>query len=108
MRSTATIRSLICATRRPVTPSTTCRPTKSTAQFRRSPEFMEKYLKRTTGSNRLYLASSVMEKTPVANSEERLHSILATLEECRAALVACANREPPQLYSLPIPHLPTN
>jgi len=43
-----------------------------------------------------------MEKTPVANSEERLHSILATLEECRAALVACANRETAQLVSVAI------
>jgi hypothetical protein len=43
-----------------------------------------------------------MEKTLVANSEERLHSILATLEECRAALVACANRETAQLVSVAI------
>ena len=39
------------------------------------------------GSNRPYLASSVTEKTLVANSEERLRSVLATLEECRAALI---------------------
>jgi hypothetical protein len=38
----------------------------------------------------------------VANSEERLHSILATLEECRAALIACANRETAQLVSVAI------
>jgi hypothetical protein len=38
----------------------------------------------------------------VANSEERFHSILATLEECRAALIACANRETAQLLSVAI------
>src|SRR5258708_28665023 len=102
MRSTAITRSHIYATHRPVTPSTTCRRTKCTAPFRKFPEFMEKYLKRTTGSNRLYLASSVTEKTLVANSEERFHSILATLEECRAALIACANRETAQLLSVAI------
>jgi hypothetical protein len=64
---------------------------------------MGKYLKPTTGSNRLYLASSVTEKTLVANySDERLHSILATLEECRAALIDCANRETAQLLSVAI------
>jgi hypothetical protein len=38
----------------------------------------------------------------VANSEERLHSILATLEECQAALVASGNRETAQLVSVAI------
>jgi hypothetical protein len=39
----------------------------------------------------------------VANySDERLHSILATLEECRAALIDCANRETAQLLSVAI------
>jgi hypothetical protein len=38
----------------------------------------------------------------VANSEERLHSILATLEQCRAALIDCANRETAQLVSVAI------
>lgn len=54
------------------------------------------------GSNRPYLASSVTEKTLVANSEARLHSILATLEECRAALIASAGRETAELVSLAI------
>jgi hypothetical protein len=49
-----------------------------------------------------YLASSVMEKTLVAHSEQRLHSILATLEGCRAALIASANRETAQLVSVAI------
>ena len=55
-----------------------------------------------TGSPRFYLASSVTEKTLVANSEERLFSILATLEECQAALVAGGNRETAQLVSVAI------
>jgi hypothetical protein len=59
-------------------------------------------MKRSTGSPRFYLASSVTEKTLVANSEERLHSILATLEECQAALVASGNRETAQLVSVAI------
>jgi len=38
----------------------------------------------------------------VAKSEERLHSILATLEQCRAALVKEARRETAKLVSLAI------
>jgi hypothetical protein len=38
----------------------------------------------------------------VVNSEERLRSILATLEECQAALVASGNRETAQLVSVAI------
>jgi hypothetical protein len=38
----------------------------------------------------------------VPNSEERLHSILATLEGCRAALVASANRDTAQLLAVAI------
>jgi hypothetical protein len=59
-------------------------------------------MKRPTGSDRLYLASSVTEKTLVANSEERLHSILATLEQCRAGLIGSANRDTAQLVSVAI------
>ena len=55
-----------------------------------------------TGSPQFYLASSVTEKTLVANSEERLISILATLEECQGALVASGNRETAQLVSVAI------
>jgi hypothetical protein len=43
-----------------------------------------------------------MEKTLVANSEERLRSILATLEQCRAGLIASADRETAQLVSVAI------
>ena len=59
-------------------------------------------MKRPTGSPGFYLASSVTEKTLVANSDERLHSIVATLEECQAALVASGNRETAQLVSVAI------
>lgn len=55
-----------------------------------------------TGSPRLYLASSGTEQTLVANSEARLHSILATLEECRAALIDSSDRETAQLVSVAI------
>jgi hypothetical protein len=59
-------------------------------------------MKPPNGSNKLYLASSVTEKALVANSERKLHSILATLEECRAGLVAGASRETAQLVSVAI------
>jgi hypothetical protein len=59
-------------------------------------------MKRQTGSSRIYLASAVTEKKLVANSEERLQSIVAALEECRAALGGSSNRETAQLVSLAI------
>ena len=59
-------------------------------------------MKKPTGSPRFYLASSVTEKTLVANSEERLQSILTTLEACQAALVASGNRETAQLVAVAI------
>ncbi len=43
-----------------------------------------------------------MEKTLVANSEERLHVILSTLEQCRVGLIDSSNRETAQLVSLAI------
>ncbi len=58
-------------------------------------------MKRPNGSMPLYLASSVSEKTLVANSEERLHAVLATLEECRRAL-ASTDGETVQLLSVAI------
>lgn len=59
-------------------------------------------MKRPTGSPPIYLASSVTESTLVANSEERLQSILATLEQCRAALVKEARQETAKLVSLAV------
>lgn len=58
-------------------------------------------MKRLTGSPRLHLASSITQKTMVANSEKQLHSVLAKLGECRAALIG-SNREAAQLVSVAI------
>jgi hypothetical protein len=44
----------------------------------------------------------VPEKTLVANSEQRLHSVLATLQECRTALTDNGSRETAQLVSVAI------
>jgi hypothetical protein len=41
-------------------------------------------------------------KTVVANSNERLHSVLVRLEECRAALIDGGNRETALLVSVAI------
>ena len=38
----------------------------------------------------------------MANSEARLHAILATLEECRAGLLASTSRETAELVSVAI------
>jgi hypothetical protein len=57
-------------------------------------------MKRTSGSGKPYLASSVTEKALAANKEERLNSVLATLQECREALGDC--RDTAQLVSLAI------
>ena len=43
-----------------------------------------------------------MEDTLVANSEQRLHSIVTTLEQCRAILAGSGNSETAQLVSLAI------
>ena len=59
-------------------------------------------MKRPIGSLRLYLASSVTEETLVANSEERLQAVLATLEQCQAALVLGGDRDTAQLVSVAI------
>ena len=59
-------------------------------------------MKRKSGTPRLYLASSGMEKMPVANAQERLLSLLATLEECRAVLLDQASSEAARLLSLAI------
>ena len=59
-------------------------------------------MKRTTGLPPLYLASSVSERTPVANSEERPPSILEALEQCRAALVKGGDTETAHFVSVAI------
>jgi hypothetical protein len=59
-------------------------------------------MKPKTGTPRIYLASSGMDDMPVANSDERLLSLLATLEECRQFLVDKAGAETARLLSLAI------
>jgi hypothetical protein len=59
-------------------------------------------MKRPAGSPRPYPASAVTGKTPVTNSDERLLEVLATLEECRAALVLSGDRDTAQLVSVAI------
>src|SRR5260370_8392983 len=100
MRSTAITGSPFCAMRRPVMRSRTCRWAKFTVPFRRYPDSMERCMKRPIGLPRLYLASSASEKTLVASSEERLHSVLAALEQCRAVLPDGNDRETAQLLSV--------
>lgn len=41
-----------------------------------------------------------METNPVSNSDEQLLAVLATLEECRAALAAGGNRDSAHLVSV--------
>jgi hypothetical protein len=59
-------------------------------------------MKRKTGMPRIYLASSGTKPMPVANVEERLLSLLATLEECQAVLMDKASFEAGRLLSLAI------
>src|SRR3954449_1753865 len=59
-------------------------------------------MKRKTGTPPIYLASSGTDNMPVANQEERLLSLLATLEECRAFLLERASSETARLLSLAI------
>jgi hypothetical protein len=59
-------------------------------------------MKRKTGTPRIYLASSGTKPMPVASVEERLLSLLATLEECRAILIDQASPEAGRLLSLAI------
>jgi len=73
---------------------------KSIAPFRNDPHLTMRETRRSTGLLPLGLAG--MEKTPVAELEKTLHSILATLETCRAALVASDSRETAQLVSVAI------
>jgi hypothetical protein len=59
-------------------------------------------MKRRTGPPPIYLASPGTDEMPVARSEERLLSLLATLEECRAFLADKASPETGKLLSLAI------
>ena len=59
-------------------------------------------MKRRTGPPPIFLASSGNENMSAAQSEERLLSLLATLEECRAFLADKASPETGKLLSLAI------
>jgi hypothetical protein len=59
-------------------------------------------MKQRNRSNGLRLASSVTEKTLAARSERRMHSVLATLEACQAALACGGNRATTHLVSVAI------
>ena len=59
-------------------------------------------MKRRTGPPPIYVASSGTENMPVAPSKERLLTLLATLEECRALLAGKASVETGRLLSLAI------
>lgn len=59
-------------------------------------------MKRRIETPRIYLASSGAEEMPVAHTEERLLSLLATLEECRDFLTDKASPETARLLSLAI------
>jgi hypothetical protein len=75
---------------------------KSTASFPEFPDTMERHLKRTIGSKRPFPASPVTDKKPVAKSDQQLHSVLATLEECRVVLAGNASGQAAQLVSVAI------
>src|ERR1700733_1251245 len=102
MHFTATMPSAICATPRQVTRLKICRRIKPTGRFRRFAGFTARSMKRTRGSPRPHLASSVRGKMLVDNSEEKSHSVLATLERCRTVLLADADIETAELVTLAI------
>ena len=52
------------------------------------------------GSPQLFLASSAPEKTPASDSDPRLRSIVASLEEFQVYLAGSANRDAAQLLAI--------
>jgi hypothetical protein len=65
-------------------------------------EGMERLMKQRIAPHCLSLASSLTEKTLAAHSEQRSHSVLATLEQCRTVLIEGRNHETAQLLALAI------
>jgi len=59
-------------------------------------------MKRVIGSPQLYLASSAPEKTPVSDSDKRLQSVIASLEEFQIYLAGSANRDAAQLLAMAV------
>jgi hypothetical protein len=62
----------------------------------------EEIMKRPPGSRRPDRATSAQGTARVAQCEQRLHAALATLEQCRAVLIANASEETAQLVSMAI------
>jgi hypothetical protein len=59
-------------------------------------------MKNQTDSSLFYLASSITKETLVVKTEQQLHSILISLEECHAALITSGDRETANLVSVAI------
>jgi hypothetical protein len=59
-------------------------------------------MKRVIGSPQLYLASSAPEKKPASDSDKRLQSIIASLEEFQIYLAGSANRDAAQLLAMAV------
>ena len=57
-------------------------------------------MKRVNGSPQLYLASSATEKKPATDSDRRLRSVIASIEECQAVLATGDNRDAIQLLAM--------
>jgi hypothetical protein len=57
-------------------------------------------MKPVNGSPQLYLASSAAEKTSAIESNMRLRSVIASIEECQARLGGGANRDAVQLLAM--------
>ena len=58
------------------------------------------YEKRTIGSPQLYLASSAGKKTSASDTDKRLRSVIASLEECQVFLADGASRDAAQLLAM--------
>src|SRR3954469_16835213 len=83
--------------RQALTPSIACQQPNDLSSL-----CVERPMKRRTGPPPIYLASSGTENLLEGRSEERLLSLLATLEECRAFLADKASPETGKLLSLAI------
>ena len=59
-------------------------------------------MKRVIGSPQLFLATSAPEKTPVSDSDRRLRSIIASLEEFQEFLAGSANPDAAQLLAVAV------
>jgi hypothetical protein len=69
---------------------------------------MEMYMKQPNGSPHLYLASSRARSASATKPNERLRSVIATLEGCHAVLVEEADRDSAQLLAITILQLRMN